>query len=371
MADSIFGGLDLSNVQKAFQTNTSKSMSTVKESTLTPADVTGDKLKSGVAKVKPTDTSVLASLTQYRSEAVSELDGIIGMLSGGLLNKASDITKAIKIGSNGSPELDTDDLLSAVSGNMGYQISGQKSGLRKIAASLSSEFKALTGLNLPNLLQSDGTGFKVNGNWRGLVGQETLRQINKFTGIDQFIDVSVQTAMYNTVMKQAAQLGMKDSYKSIYDLYKVKRSADQIMVDTVRTMIANGDIDSVDAVLAILDQQGVNAINAAYPEFIETLFRSFHFEDDVFPEDYDALRVKLLSVLTRVVGPSWWLRSTQFGMAYNLALINQASGDMITLLSPVTELQPLLAAAGKFSERSAASIMKSNFKDAPVYATYL
>jgi hypothetical protein len=369
MADSIFGGFDLNNSLSNFKSSTQSSMTKVKDGVLNPADVTGDNLKQGAALLKPTDTSVKGTITAYKSAAVSELDGIIGMLSGGLLNTKA-ITKAIRVGENGVT-FDQDDLLSAVSGQMGYPINSQSSGMRKIATSINNEFKALTGVSLPGLVDSDGKTFRVNTNWRTLVGKETLRQVQQFTGINEFIDSSVQTAMYNSVMKQAASLGMSDNYKSIYDLYKVKKSADDIMVDSVRIMITQGDVVSIDAVLALLDQNGINAINAGYPDFLETLFRSFRFDKEVYPEDYDQLRDKLLSVVTRVCGPNWWQRSTQFGIALNLAIVNSASKDMITLLSKVDYLQPLLATAGMFREQSAVTTMKANFKDAPVYTKTL
>ena len=365
MAGSIFEGLDLSKTLTDFSSRVSGSMGKVKENTLNPMDVTGDKLKQGVALTKPSDTTVKGSITAYKSETISQLDGIIGMLSGGLLNTKS-IVKAIRIGPDGV-DFDKEDLMGSVSSEMGYPISTKSSGMRKIANLVNSEFKRYTGISLPGLVTSDGKRFSVNANWRTLVGKETLRQINQFTGINEFIDVSVQNAMYNAVMKLATEYGMKDSYKSLYDLYLDKRDANAIMVDAVRTMITRGDVESIDTVLGLIDQSSVNAINAGYPDFLETLFRSFRFASDTLPEDYDTLRDKLLSVVVRIVGPNWWQRSTQFGVAYNLAVINSASSDIIILLSKVDYLQPLIATAGLFRDQSAVSVLKSTFREAPVY----
>lgn len=365
MADSIFDNFNLSKAVTTFGTQTNTSMSKVKENVLNPMDVSGDKLKQGVALTKPNDTSVKGQLTAYTSSTISQLDGIIGALSGGYLNTKM-IVKAVRIGPDGV-DFDKEDLLGSVSSNMGYPINSQSAGMRKIANLVNSEFKRYTGISLPGLVTSDGKRFSVNANWRTLVGKETLRQINQFTGIDQFVDVSVQNAMYNAVMKMATEYGMKDSYKSLYDLYLSKRDANSIMIDAVRTMIARGDVESIDTVLGIVDQGTVNAINAAYPDFIETLFRSFKFASDVLPEDYDVLCNKLMTVVTRVAGPNWWERSTQFGTAYNLAIISSASSDIIKLLSKVEVLQPLIATAGMFREQGAAFTLKSSFPKAPVY----
>lgn len=365
MAGSIFDGFSLTDTLKSFQTSTSTAMSKVKENTLNPMDTTGDNLTQGVALLKPTDTSVQKNITSYKSVAVSELDGIIGMLSGGFLNTKA-ITNSIKIGPNGI-SLDTDSILSAASQEAGFPVNGKSSAMRKLANGISGQFKKLTGVDMGQIIQGDGKGFKVNGDWRSLLGTETLRQISNLTGIDEFIDVSVQTALYNTVMDSAARLGMRDSYKSIYDLYRDTRSANEMLVDAVRVMITNGDIESIDTVVKMMDQNGVNAINAAYPELIETLFRSFHFATDVMPEDHPALRDKLLALLTRICGPSWWMRSTEFGNAYNLGIIHTVSADMIILLNGMDELAPLLCAAGIYRDRNAVSELKSLFRDAPVF----
>lgn len=365
MAGSIFDGFDLGDTLNVFKKQTNTQMSTVKEGVLSPMDVTGDKLKEGVALVKPQDTSIKGTITKYKSSAVSELDGIIGQLSGGLLNTKA-ITKAIRIGPNGVT-LNDDAILSSASGQMGVPVSGKTSAMRKLASMVTGEFKSITGVNINGIITTDGKGYRINQNWRTSVGSETLKMIQQFTGINEFIDTSVQYAMYNSVMKMAAEYGMSDSYKSIYDLYKSKRTADQIMIDSVRIMIARGDVVSIDAVLALLDQSGINAINAGYPEFIKTIFRSFKFDDDVFPEDYPLIKDKLLSVILRVCGPEWWMTFTQFGWAYDLALINSASKDVKTLLSTVETFIPMLCTAGMFQERSAVAEMKGKFKDAPVF----
>ena len=365
MAGGLFDGFDLSETLGSFNRQTSNQMSLVKEGTLTPVDVTGDKMKEGVALVKPTDTSLKGQITSYRSTAIAELDGIIGSLSGGLLNTKS-ISKSIKVGPNGVT-LNDDAILAAASASAGYPVSGKSSGMRKLASSISSEFKKLTGLDINGIVTGDGKGFRINQNWRTSVGKETLRQIQSLTGINEFIDTTVQTAMYNSVMSMAAEYGMKDSYKSIYDMYLSKRTADQVMVDNIRTMIANGDVESIDVVLGLLDGEGIRMVNAGYPEFIKTLFRAFKFDDDVFPEQYPVLREKLLSVVLKVCGPNWWLKYTEFGEAYDLSLINAASKDIIILLGEVDYLLPMLCATGMFQERSAVAELKNKLPDAPVF----
>lgn len=362
---SIFDGFDLSSSLNDFKQTTGTAMSKVKDETLTPMSVSSEKMQEGVALLKPTDTSVTGVISDYRSTAVSELDGIIGMLSGGLLN-TKDLTRSVRVGRDGVG-IDTDSLLAAASEQIGFPVTGKNSAMRKLSNAINDQFAKLTGVNIGDLITNDQKGFSVNGNWRTMLGQETLNQVSKLTGINEFIDVSLQTAIYNSVMDSAAQLGMRDSYKSIYDLYSNKRSAKEMLIDAVRVMITNGDIESIDVVVNILDQDGVNSVNAAYPNLVEDLFRSFSFNDSLTPQDYPPLKIKLLGLLNRICGPNWWLKSTAFGNAYNLGIVNNVSADMIILLDGDNDLAPLLCSAGIFTQRNAISELKLNFKDAPVY----
>lgn len=368
-----FAGINLAPDLDFFKKRTNTSMQKVKEDNLTPYSVTQTRMRNGIATKTSRDTGVQGTITEYRDNVVDVLDGIVGALTGGLL-QTKDLTKAVKVGRDGVT-FSTDNILQAASRQLGYPVSSESGAMRKIAGDISKEFSRITGLNLGQLVTTDGKTFKTNKNWRGIVGGETMRMINRMTGLDKFVDRSVTSALYNSMYYNAAQFGMKDGYRAIWSSYppgfdSVRRDA---TLEALRYMITNGDIESINEVLKLLDESdaglGTNRkiIASKYPNFIENLFSNFRFDDDTFPEDYPTLLAMLLEVLERIIGPNWWLTYTEFGYAQNLAIMNRVSKDMVTLLSGFDPIVPLLCTAGKFAEGSALFELRAQFRGAPQF----
>lgn len=370
----IFEGVDLAPSLVQFRQNTNNSMQRVREDSLTPMDVTTKNMQKGTALKTSRDTGLKGTVTAYRDTVVNALDGIIGAVSGGFLN-TKDITRAIKVGRDGVT-FDENNILRAVSTQMGYPVTSESGAMRQVANDISKEFNRITGLNIGRILTSDGKTFKVNKNWRGQMGSEVFRQLTKFTGLDDFMDVSVKSSVHNSLYYNASRFGMKDSYRRIYNSYPlgfeaIRRDA---TLEALQYMITNGDIDSIDEVLKILDeddgglQSNRKIIAAKFPNFIQILFSNFRFDDDVFPEDYPVLLQKLLSVLERIRGDNWWLTYTEFGNAYNLSIMTRVSKDMKTLLSSYEPMIPLLCTIGKYSEEPATNVLRRDFRGAAQFS---
>ena len=363
----IFAGLDLASSLNSFKLSTQNAMQTVRDNTLTPVDITTVNMKQGVALKTARDTGVTGVITDYRSRSVDQLDGLIGALSGGLLN-VKDITRAVKVGPGGVV-FSSDDVLREAGNEIGYPVTGQSGAMRRLAGSINNEFSRIAGFDIGTIVTSDGNGFRINKNWRGQVGANVLRNVMQVSGIDEYIDTTLKAAVYNSILNGAVDYGMSDSYRKLYDAYPAgmedyRRDA---IIQAVDNAITNGDIVSLDALISLLEQDGKNTILAKYPNLIQTLFAKFKFDQSVFPEDYPTLRDKLLNLLVMLAGPQWYMKYTQFGYAYDLALINDASPDIITLLGSVDEVVPLLCSAGLFGARSAVDVMKGNFQDAPQF----
>jgi len=366
----LLDGFDLGKEVQAFKSSTSSSMRSVRSDTLTPINTTTERLDEGVALVNPQDTTLKDRISNYRGQYIEQLDGVVGAISGGYLN-TKDITKAIKVGRDGVV-FDTDNILYAVSSKLGFPVSSEKGAMRKLASGLNKEFNRLTGLNIDQILTVDGEKFRVDGNWRGQIGEGLLDTLVDYAGIDEFVDVSLKTSLYNSVIYNSSIFGMSDIYKNLWDNYPYEALRQDAFIEAINIMIKNGDIISVDKVISFLDEQGKNSLLNKYPDFIEKLFTNFTFDDDMLPEDYPALKQKLLAILVRVAGERWMYRQTQFGEAYNLGLVTTISPDMITLLSPITvaeasnEYIPLLATSGMFKEESALSVLDKSFENPPI-----
>jgi len=358
----MFAGLNLDQKLSEFQTNTNNAMKNVNSATLTPADTTAKNIKEGVAKKTPRDTSVKNTVSEYKNTVVDQLDSLVGMMTGGLL-KTTDITKAVRVGRDGVTFSD-DAIVSAIGSSLGYPVNGKTGVMRRIASGVTSEFKRITGVNIGGLLQTNGETFSVRKNWRGQVGQQVLRMVGDTIGIDEFLDYSVKGAIYNNILYSAVGYGMSDSYGKLYGAYPSGFSAlrrDAVIV-AMETAIHNGDIVSLNVLLGLLETEGRQVMISKYPNFIELLFSNFKFDDDVFPENYPELLATLKQVLVGLLGEFWYLKQTQFGKVYNMALLQKVSKDMKTLLLGWPEILPLVATAGMFKERSALTELKNTFK---------
>jgi len=360
----MFSGLNLGEKLSAFQSNTNNAMKNVNSSTLTPMDATAKNIKEGVALKTARDTSVSGTISQYRSSVVEELDGIVGFITGGLL-KTSDITKAIRVGRDGVTFSD-DAIIAAVGGSLGYPVNGKSGVMRKIASGVSAEFKRITGLNIGSILTANGTEFRVNKNWRGQVGQQVLRMVGDTIGIDEFLDYSVKGAIYNNVLYNAVGYGMTGSYAKLYaayppGFYALRRDATLV---AMQTAITNGDLESMDALLKLMETESRMTLLGKYPNFISDLFSKFKFDDGVYPEDHPAVLAKLKSVVSGIAGEEWYYRYTAFGKAYNLGLIMNVSADMKVLLLQWPEIIPLVAFAGQFKETKPIDQLRSMFPNA-------
>ncbi|EJI5696452.1 hypothetical protein NFI00_000155 [Salmonella enterica] len=365
MSNSLFDDLNLGSSLDTFKKNTSNAMNTVKSSILTPVSTITEKVNDGIALVKATDSKLQSVVSSYKSAAIEQLDGIIGALSGGMLN-TSDLTKMVRVGPDGVT-FSPDDLVRDVGNKIGLDLSGGGNGfMNQIASGINSQFNSITSGYFGDLVTTDGKSFKISKNWRGQAGSAMLDMLRRYGGIDDLIDVSVTNSFYNTLLYNSAQFGMSDSYASIIAKYQIKKDAQAAMLEAIQYMLANGDVDSLQKMLELMDKEGVMSVNARYPEFVENLLSKFTFAANTYPEEYPAIREKLLNVLTSFAGPNWHLRSTQFGSAYNLALTSQISADVTTLLMEDPTYSPLLFTSGMFQDTNAIEVLKNQFPGAPI-----
>lgn len=359
---SVFDDLNLGSGISDFKKSTTDLMSDVGNSVLTPISSITAKAKEGIALVKSTDTKLQSVISNYRSSAIEQLNGIVGALSGGLLN-ADDITAAVRVGPDGVT-FSSDDLLRTVSSKIGLDVTSTDAFTRQFTDTLDYEFNRISG-GYGNLLSSDGGVFRVNRNWRDDVGNNTLNTIMRYTSAKDIVDESVTNSFYNSLMISAADFGMADSYESIMDQYTTPEAAQDGIVEAVGKMLDNGDLESLDTIITLIDQGNKNAINAKYPNLLETLLSQYTFGPNVYPEDYPELRIKFNRIITELVGPKWHLRETSFGTAYNLAVVNLISPDMTILLQEMDEYIPLICSAGVYRDEPALDVFRQNFPDTP------
>lgn len=359
----MFDNLNLGDDLTKFKKSTSDLMSDVKGSVLTPMNSITSKAKEGIALIKSTDTKLQSVISSYRSTAIEQLNGIVGALSGGLLN-ADDITAAVRVGPDGVT-FSSDDLLRTVSSKIGIDVTSTDAFTRQFTDTLDMEFNRISG-GYGDLLNSSGGAFRVNRNWRNETGSSTLDTFMRYTDAKDIIDESVTNSFYNSLMLSAADFGMADSYEDIMAKYTTPEAAQDGVVESVGRMLDNGDLVSLDSIIKLLDQSNLNAINARYPDFLEKLLSQYRFGPDVYPGDYPELRGMFNNITKSIAGPNWYKRTTQFGEAFNLGMVNFISDDMIILLQEMDEYIPMICAQGIYNDQPAMDVFYQNFPETPI-----
>ena len=361
---SIFDDIDLTSNLTDFSKQMQNDINDAKNTILTPVNATTQKLNQGVTLIKSTDSQIQNVISGYKSTVIDQMSGVIGALSGGTLNVA-DLTKMVKVTSDGVT-FSTDDLLKTVSKSIGFDFNSASSFSQNMANNINKEFNRMTSGYFGNVVTTDGNGFRISSNWRSDLGKGTLDALQRYTGIKGYVDTSVTNAFYNSLLYDAADYGMSDSYESVLSKYGNDSDKRDATVESIKYMIKNGDVTSLDKILTLTDQEGVASINAKYPTLVETLLQKFHFDHDTYSDGYGDLKTKLLNVITTLKGNDWYLRSTQFGTVYDLAVVNDISDDSMTLLMEEEELIPLLCSAGLYTDTSAVTVFYNDFPKTPI-----
>lgn len=365
---STFTGTNPPNNVTDFAKNVSKGLQKYKSSAVQAIDPIKNKLKDGVALVKSTESKISNTITSYKSDVIQNLNSIIGSLTGGLVN-VDDITKYVKVGPNGV-SFDKQGLAANLGSKIGIDLTTNNSLMYQLTNSINQQFNDLTGGYFGNMVQSDGSSFRVTQNWRDKLGNGLLDALQRTTGVQRgLFDYTITTAYNNSLLNLSAQYGMSDSYAGIMTAYTDQQDAKTALIDAVSFMLRNGDLISINEVLTLIDPYQYGVLNAKYPQLISQIFANYAVDPNTDPATYPTIKANLLNVCSKVVGPTWYLRTNEFGTTFDLSTLATISDDIKkVLLSDNTypELIPLICATGMFTSMSAITVFTQQFPNVPM-----
>lgn len=371
---SIFDNLNLGDSFNKFQKSTTDLVKDAKTSVLTPVSSAVEKLNEGVTLVRETDSKLQQTVSSFKSRTIEQLDGIIGALSGGILN-TKDLTSLVRVGPDGIT-FSKEDLARTVGDKIGFPVSASGGLMGGIASRINTEFQGLTGGYFGDLVDSDGNTFGITKNWRGKLGGGLLDMVGKYTDINDLVDISVTNAFYNTLLDESAGYGMYGSYDKILAMYPRAADGQLALSSAIERAMSNADIESVYAMMKLMEQGTLANAASTYPTMVENLLANYTFPLNITPGDYAGLKAKLLEIIVSFKGDRWWIRKTAFGEALNIGLVNQLSDDVVALLMPASksdtssdQFVSLLCAAKMFNENSAVDELRMTFPDAPILIT--
>lgn len=360
---SVLDGVDQTNPSNQTSDQFLKSVDNLNNQTLTPISSFSDVLTDSAVTLSSADTTVANNITAFKSNAIDQINSVIGSLTDGLLS-ASDLNDVITV--QDGLNIDTNQLLNKVSNNLGYDVTTIPGFQDQFGQQSLNEFQRLTQMSIGDLVYADGNSLKIRGDWRSGIGDSLLGYLAQSSDTFKALtDLVSSNSILNTLVNNCSQLGIKDGFKALFGQYKRPEDAQNALINNVYYLVAKGDIDSLNEILTLINDDGVNTINAQYPLLVNMLLTNFSFGYDVTPNDYPKLKQDLLLIITKIKGSDWYLMQTQFGLIPNLALVSSISDDSRTLLMDEDYLIPLLGASNKFRSQDSRNVFIQDFPGVP------
>lgn len=359
---SIFDGVNLGNTLQEASRSIGEVVSGLTNNLVNPFKTVSDSVSSGVALVSETSSELNANLSTYRSSAIEGIQTSLKNLTGGILN-SPDLGRVLSY--RDGFKVNTNELLRIGSKGLGFNLTSMQDLKQQLGDAFVDELDSMTGGLARGLVYADGTKLGIADDWQMSMGQSLLDFMGKDDGkFGTIVNMAGVNSILNTMVYETARTGIYDGFRTYESQYLFQDDYHNALINSLDIVIGRGDIHSIQAILDIIEQEGMNKVRARYPNLIETMLSGFYFSDETTPQDYPQLRTLLLDVCTRVGGPSWYKTHSWYGEVTNVALVNFISHDAMLLLEEVEELIPLLSSAGIFSEYPARDIFLADFPKA-------
>lgn len=355
--------IDIGNPINELSKSISDSISGLTDQNLNPMKTVFETDAGGVALVGENDSMLTKALTTFKSINIDKITSGVTNLIGGILNNP-DLGYVLNY--EDGFKVDTSELLRIASNGLGFNVGSMGDIKGLMGDEFLKELDSMTGGLSNGLFFSDGQGkLAIADGWQQSVGESLISFIGRnneaFNGI---LNLAGVNSVLNVMIRKAAENAMYQSYDSFKGQYLFESDYYNALINSMEYCIARGDLESINKMLEIIGSEGLNKVRAQYPDLIERTLAGFHFTSNTYPEDYPELAIKLKLMLETVGGNEWYKISSEYGMIINLAVVSGISEEAKLLLSEVVEYQPLLCAAGIFTEQPAGRVFLSHFPKA-------
>ncbi len=130
------------------------------------------------------------------------------------------------------------------------------------------------------------------------------------------------------LLDKAIGMGIPDLIDDMMDYLENNREAKRRLIDSVRSVIIRGDLDTLEKIFGYI---GAPGILQRVPEAIMLLLASYRIPPRTETTEYQAIRAKLLSLLTQI-DPNWATTPRNGVEVSDLSATNYASKDVRKLL---------------------------------------
>ncbi|WNV45956.1 hypothetical protein [Aeromonas phage AerS_266] len=360
--DGLFSGVTKSNPIESLSKTISESVSGLTSQLINPLKAVGEATNSGVALVSESDSRLVNAVTTFKSINIDKIIQGASDLVGGILNNPQ-LSNVLSY--EDGFKVNSSELLRMASNGLGFNVGSAGDIKQLMGDEFLKELDSMTGGISSGLFFADGTKVSIRDGWQMSVGETLINFLGKengaFAGI---VNIAGVNAVLNTMIRQAAENAMYQSYETFGDQYLFQSDYHDAIINSMEYCIARGDIQSINKMLEIIGKEGLNKVRAQYPDLIERTLAGFYFTADTYEEDYPQLAVLLNTLLVEVGGPDWYKSATEFGLVTNLAVVNSISESAKLLLQDFPQYHPLLCSAGIFNDTSAIDVYLKDFPKA-------
>lgn len=339
-------------------------VSSIRKKATNPIDSSSKDNSKGVETVKPENGALDKTLNSFKSDT-------LGHISDSYQQKTSnftldDLEQLAKV-EEGSLGLNKDYVMSELSDTLGYSLGDTEAFKGEAGDELFKRFVQLTDPDGGALLDKNGNELSFKDGWRdgtteGLIYSLAMRGYDLY---EEVKDSALEDSFDATQLYSAAQSGMVEAYRPIYEKIKPESKARDMMLNAIEYVIRNGDFNSLVEMLNILGESNYPLVERNYPSLPKDFLGNYYIDKKVYLHEHQALSDKLSQTLVDIYGPSWYKVDTEHGEAYNVLIGSNCSADAVTLLSLNEDLGALVSLKHTFTEFPAAEVFFEHFPDTP------
>lgn len=358
--DGIMDGLNSTKESlNDFKNSVNDKVSNLKGQVLEAVSPIADNIKSGVKYIRDADKQITGMISDYKSAVLDMLDSFIDTFSFGYLN-LNNFNDIITIGRNGI-NFDSDRLLKKISASVGFDVSSVNGICDGLVNNCIKELGDAFEYDLGRLFTMEGGSFKYTGDFRSTEGMGIMDVLTRNdTSLLNMVDVLGQTFFYNQLVKESVKYGYSDSYDGLFNNYHYTKDAKSAFLDNLGTAITNGDIDSIEKILDLLEEDSSN-VNVVYPNIVPDLLSSYRFRTTDYSEDYPEIRDRIEKIFIRVRGDNWNKRYSNSMGEYilDMELTSSIGSACETLFNTHEEMQLLICCKNMIYPQNAFNLLKT------------
>lgn len=359
-----FAGLSSTDPTSRTSESIAGDVSSIRKTATDPIDASSKDNVLGIETVTPQNGALDKALNDYTSDTLGRMSSAYQTKTE---NFSLDDLRQLGEIEDGKIKFNKDYLMDQMSDVLGFTLGDSEAFKGEMGDVMFDLFVKATSPDGGALLDKNGNELTFKDGWRdgtteGLIYSLAMAGLEIYQEIK---DSAAEDSFDATSLYSAAQNGMVEAYRPIFDKIKPRAKAESMMITALRYVIHNGDMNSLREMLNILGSSHYPKIRSTYPTMPKDFLSQYYFDPKLYLHEHAALCQELKGFFEDIYGEDWYRRTTFMGKAYDVSIGFNASLDAVKLLSTDDDLAILVALKDTFSEQAAAEAFFDAFEDVP------